>query len=229
MNKQYNNRLKDIFRKLAFNKKKSIVGSAKSNLFFGDYDLNSVLNYRGKNAETKIYNEFKKIFKFVESNDNIWITDLKVGEDETGMPLRWNKNNLTKNNNNGYSFQEALQQKSTIKIDATVLLDGKFVEITDNYFFCFDEYCTFDDITKDDMMEDLKGKYMEYLDKRAYIKSLKRLKSILQLDRNNNKKELELLNIFFDSKIGYLYTLWSEISVISQLIELKKKVKDDNI
>jgi DUF917 family protein len=65
MNKQYNNRLKDIFRKLAFNKKKSIVGSAKSNLFFGDYDLNSVLNYRGKNAETKIYNEFKKIFNLL--------------------------------------------------------------------------------------------------------------------------------------------------------------------
>ena len=99
MNKQYNNRLQDIFKKLAFNKKKSIVGSAKSNLFFGDYDLNSVLNYRGKNAEIKIYNEFKKIFKFVESNDNIWITDLIVGEDETGMPLRWNKNNLTKNIN----------------------------------------------------------------------------------------------------------------------------------
>ena len=136
--KEYNNRLKDIFRKLAFNKKKSIVGSAKSNLFFGDYDLNYVLNYKGKNAETKIYNEFKKIFKFVESNNQIWITDLKVGEDETGMPLRWNKTNLTKNNNNEYSFQEALQQKSTIKIDVTVLLDGKFMEITDNYFFCFD-------------------------------------------------------------------------------------------
>jgi len=79
MNKQYNNRLQDIFKKLAFNKKKSIVGSAKSNLFFGDYDLNSVLNYRGKNAETKIYNEFKKIFKFVESNDNIWITGCNTG------------------------------------------------------------------------------------------------------------------------------------------------------
>jgi len=48
MNKQYNNQLKDIFKKLAFNNNYKIVGSAKSNLFFGDYDLNSVLNYRGK-------------------------------------------------------------------------------------------------------------------------------------------------------------------------------------
>ena len=39
------------------------------------------------------------------------------------------------NNNNGYTFEEALLQKSTIKMDITIILDGKFMEITDNYFF----------------------------------------------------------------------------------------------
>ena len=78
MNKQYNNRLQDIFKKLAFNKKKSIVGSAKSNLFFGDYDLNYVLNYRGKNAETKIYNEFKKIFNLLNPMITFGLLTLKL-------------------------------------------------------------------------------------------------------------------------------------------------------
>ena len=62
-------------------------------------------------------------------------------------------------------------------------------------------------ITGPDMMEDLKRKYMEYLEKRAYIKSLKRLKSILQLDRNNNKKELELLNNFFNENWLSIYLM----------------------
>ena len=45
---------------------------------------------------------------------------------------------------------------------------------------------------------------------------------------DKNHKELELLNNFFDGKIGFLYEIWSEISVILQLITLKKKI-DNNI
>ena len=36
------------------------------------------------------------------------------------------------------------------------------------------------------------------------------------------------MNYFFDGKIGFLYEIWSEISVILQLITLKKKI-DNNI
>ena len=106
---------------------------------------------------------------------------------------------MKSNINNGYTFQEALQQKSTIKIDVTLLIDDKFIEITDNYFFTINDYKTFE-----------------------------RLKSILQVE-GNNKREIKLLNDFFNSKVGYLYTIWSEISVISQLLELKKKVDEKDI
>jgi hypothetical protein len=78
------------------------------------------------------------------------------------------------------------------------------------------------------MIQNLKEKYIEYLDKKAYLKSLKRLKSMLQIN-GNNKREMKLLNDFFNSKIGYLYTVWSEISVIAQLLELKKKVNEEDI
>ena len=226
--KNYDNRLKELFTKIALNKGYKIVGSARTNLFFGDYDLNSLLNYQGRNAETKIYNEFKKIFKFVKQYDGIWITDFKVGEDETGEALRWNEKNMKNNNNNGYTFQEALQQKSTIKIDITLLLDDKFIEITDNYFFSINDYKTFDNLSKNEMTRNLKEKYIKYLDKNAYLKALKRLKSILQID-GKNKKEVEVLNELFNSKVGYLYTIWSEISVISQLLDLNKKVSNEDL
>ena len=226
--KEYNNNLKELFKRIALNKGYEVVGSSKSNLFFGDYDLNSLLNYSGKNQETKIYNEFKKIFQFVNKYDNIWITDLKVGEDEAGNALRWNEKTMKKNDNQGYTFQEALKQKSTIKIDITILIDDKFVEITDNYFFTINGYETFENLSKSDISTNLKEKYIEYLDKKAYRKALKRLKSMLQIE-GNNKRELKLLNEFFNSKIGYLYTIWSEISVISQLLELKKRVNDVDV
>ena len=134
MNKEFDNRLKLIFKEIALNKGYKVVGSDNSYIFFGDYDLNSLLNYTGKKQETKIYTEFKKIFKFVDTYDSIWITDFKVGEDEAGNALRWNEKNVKSNDNQGYTFQEALNQKSTIKIDITLLIDDKFVEITDNYF-----------------------------------------------------------------------------------------------
>ena len=51
---------------------------------------------------------------------------------------------------------------------------------------------------------------------------MKRLKSLIKLDEKKHK-ELELLNNFFDGKIGYLYETWSEISVILQLITLKRR------
>ena len=52
---------------------------------------------------------------------------------------------MKKNNNNGYTFEEALLQKSTIKMDITIILDGRFMEIT-GVFFTINKYKTFDDL-----------------------------------------------------------------------------------
>ena len=37
------------------------------------------------------------------------------------------------------------------------------------------------------------------------------------------------MNELFNSKVGYLYTIWSEISVISQLLDLNKKVSNKDL
>jgi len=58
--KNFNNNIKSIFELLSLNNNYKVIGSSSSNLFFGDYDLNSLLNYKGKNPETTIYKNFKK-------------------------------------------------------------------------------------------------------------------------------------------------------------------------
>ena len=221
--KNFNNNIKSIFELLSFNNNYKVIGSSSSNLFFGDYDLNSLLNYKGKNPETTIYKNFKKIFDFVGKNTELYITDFKLGEDSSGEPLRWTIKEMKKNNNKGYTFEEALLQKSTIKMDITIILDGRFMEITDNYFFTINKYKTFDDLSREERINSLKDKYLEYVNKNAFLKALKRLKSLIKLDEKKHK-ELELLNNFFDGKNGFLYEIWSEISVILQLITLKNKI-----
>jgi hypothetical protein len=85
--KKYDNNIKKVFELLSLNNDYSIIGSAKNNLFFSDYDMNSLLNYKGKNIETKLYNEFLNIFKVVGKNDELCITDFKLGEDAKGEAL----------------------------------------------------------------------------------------------------------------------------------------------
>ena len=225
--KKYDNNIKKVFELLSLNNDYRIIGSAKNNLFFSDYDMNSLLNYKGKNIETKLYKEFLNIFKVVEKNDELWITDFKLGENEKGEALRWTFEKMKKNNNNGYTFQEALKQKSTIKMDITIYINGTFREISDNYFLKINNYKTFEELTKEEQITNLQEKYREYIDMKAYFKGLKRLRSIVYLSGKN--KELKLLDDFLDNQNGYLYEVWSEISVIYQLLELKKKVDMNDV
>jgi hypothetical protein len=76
--KIFNNNIKSIFELLSFNNSYKGIGSSSSNLFFGDYDLNSLLNHKGKNSETTIYKNFKNIFDYVAKNTELYITDFKL-------------------------------------------------------------------------------------------------------------------------------------------------------
>ena len=87
-------------------------------------------------------------------------------------------------------------------MDITIILDGRFIEITDNYFFTINEYKTFDDLWREEQINSLRDKYLEYVNKNAFLKALKRLKSSINLNLKKHK-ELELLNNFFDEKMDF--------------------------
>jgi hypothetical protein len=62
---------------------------------------------------------------------------------------------MKKNNNKGYTFEEALLKKLTIKMDITIILDLRLIEITDNYFFTITKYKTFDDLSREEQINSL--------------------------------------------------------------------------
>ena len=100
----------------------NIVGSAKikRNIYAADYD----------SFETVIYNHFKSVFQRIKKSENTIITDFKLGEFR-GKALRWDNEAIKRRENNGIIFDDALKQKSIIKMDIVTLLNGRFIERTE--------------------------------------------------------------------------------------------------
>jgi hypothetical protein len=80
-----------------------------------------------------------------------------------------------------------------------IVSDGKFMKITD-FFFLINKYKPFDELSREERINSLKDKYLEYVNKNAFFKALKRLNSLIKLDEKKHK-ELELLNNLIDGKI----------------------------
>ena len=117
---------------MSMESKVNIVGSAKikRNIYAADYDSFEIV--KGKN-ENMIYNHFKSVFEIIQNSENTIITDFKLGENAKGEPLRWTYEEIKRRENNGITFNDALKQKSIIKMDIVTLLNGRFIEITEVY------------------------------------------------------------------------------------------------
>ena len=124
-----NNNIKKIAKLMSLESKVNIVGSAKikRSIYYSDYDSFSTI--KGKN-ENMIYNHFKSVFEIIGSSENTIITDFKMGEFR-GKALRWDYEAIKRRENNGITFEQALKQKSMIKMDVVTLLNGRFIEITE--------------------------------------------------------------------------------------------------
>jgi hypothetical protein len=130
--KQYNNNIKKIVKLMSMESKVNIVGSAKirRNIYYSDYD--SFETVKGMN-ENMIYNHFKSVFDIIRNSENTIITDFKL-EEFRGKALRWDNEAIKRKENNGITFDDALKQKSMIKMDIVTLHhDGRFIEICEVY------------------------------------------------------------------------------------------------
>ena len=56
-----------------------------------------------------------------------------MGENSKGEPLRQDYMAMKRKENNGITFDDAIKQKSIIKMDILTLLNGWFIEITEVY------------------------------------------------------------------------------------------------
>jgi hypothetical protein len=219
MEKQYNKNITKIAKIMSLESKVNIVGSAKvkRSIFYSDYDSFSTI--KGKN-ENMIYNHFKSVFDIIGKSENTIITDFKMGENAKGDPLRWTYEEIKRRENNGITFEDALKQKSMIKMDVVTLLNGRFIEITEVYNIYIDGSSNAD-YTKENVRHELMHDMQEQIKEGNYMKALKRRYSLLNLD-NKNKAEREKLIDYFNSPIGLLNRSKSDLETMLTVIQSKK-------
>jgi len=218
MEKQYNKNITKIAKIMSLESKVNIVGSAKikRSIYYSDYDSFSTI--KGKN-ENMIYNHFKSVFEIIKNSETTIISDFKMGEFR-GKPLRWTYEEIKKRENNGVTFDDAIKQKSMIKMDVVTLLNGRFIEITEVYNIFIDGESNFD-YSKENVRKELTDDMLKQIQDGNYMKALKRKYSLLNLD-NKNKAVREKLIDYFNSPIGLLNRCKSDLETMLTVIQSPK-------
>jgi hypothetical protein len=227
---KYPKEIEDVFNILTINGKYQIIGSGSLEKieYNSDYDLQEFINDKSsENVLDKIYNYFKKKFIYCKKNPNYFITDFKCGIGEDGEALRWEYKDIIKGIKNNITFQEALMQKSTIKIDMIVLIEGIATEFSENYYFKIGSTTNY---YNEDIELGIEKSLNEYLYMKNYWKVLKRLFSLMLRNKTKNKTKLIKLIDFFNSDVGLMNKCKNEFDILLILLEQKfKKVNIDDI
>jgi len=242
---EFKQKIKDVFNLLTIEGKYKIIGSSalKNILYNSDYDLSEMNDFKNVSSGiNKIIQRFKDIFKKVSQDKNLFITDFKCGIDSNDEPLRWNEADIRK----GYKFlkdgheqpfENALMDKdNTIKIDIVALIDGSFIDFSENLYFKFgqgkDTVSNYneEDITKEKVLQSIADDYYEQLKEGKALKALKRKFAYYKL--LGNEKEsllLELLINYFNGDIGIINKAHADLDTLILLIDtnlLKVKIED---
>lgn len=228
--KNYPDDIVNVFNTLTISGKYQIIGSASLEKikYSSDYDLQEFINKKGNNILDNIYNHFKQKFIECKKNKNYFITDFKCGIDNEGEPIRWSYNDMMVGKAGDLTFQEALIQKSTVKLDLIVLIDGIFTEFSENYYFKLNKKTTY--YNDDNIGTSIKKSLNEYIYMGNYWKALKRLFSLLINDKSKNKAELTKLIDFFNSNVGLINKCKNELDILLAVIDQKfRKPKIDDI
>jgi hypothetical protein len=224
----YNQNLINTFNKISIGRKYKIIGSSilKHTKYFNDYDLNNYFKGNSTNILNKITNHFKTLFKESYKNLNTWITDFKMGidpnynKDEDEYKLRWSKSDIIQGfkilrDGTKKYFKECILDKTMMKLDYILLLNGIFVEISENYEISIDGKTNI--VTKNNLKEELQNE----VDKYKFInkfKSLKREFSLLKLEGKNQKK-IKRYEDIFNSDLGYMNNIINNLNTLLLMIE----------
>lgn len=231
---------------MSISRKINLVGSAslKSILYYHDFDLNEIFNDKIKKKKEEHYpihilKLYRKKYHEAYENPNTYITDFKCGLDPNGEALHWKKEDIY----NGYiinslkqkvQFVDAIFQKGIMKIDVIEILEddllGEFSDVVlikigdKRNFFPFENSNEF---VLNNLLKDYDSyQYVEH----NYYKSLKRIFSFyLNKSKIKHKKTLVLLLDFFNSNIGKLNKVKTNLITIQMLINNNFKKPNINI
>jgi len=201
-----NNNL-NIHRFTVSHKYKLIGSNEKRGLLYtNDYDI------LDKNERPiALANHLKKIdFK------GIYFMDFKAGIDPLAddKKLRWTENELHAGfkivNGEKKILEQALQEKMMVKLDLIIPIADRFAEVNIIYRFHKKE-------SKQEIIESLQEDIKKYSSINS-MKALKRLYSILLLEKKN-KKKISQLEIFFNSQAGLLNKVCNDLELLKLLTE----------
>jgi len=227
-------KLKEIFNIISLTSKYKVIGSSslKNIRYNSDFDLADFYNNKQVNIK-RIVRYFQSIYKKLNSNNSYsYITDFKCGLNSDDTPLKWTKKEVLNNkklliSGDFITLDEAIQQKSVIKIDVISYINNRFIEISENYYIKLNGKSNYDEseLTDSIILKSLKQDELNEVKDDNYNKALKRKFSYLFL-KNKNDPKLKQLEQFFNSDIGILNKTRSDLDVLILLLE---KVKDINI
>lgn len=210
--KKYHKNINKIGKIMAIVESKNrIVGSAsiKSNIYYSDYDFFEKVK---EVSEKDIYQHFRDIFIQVSNKENMIVSDLKCGVRPDGEPIRWNQQQMLRNDNNGLTFEECIKHKGIIKVDIIYLLNGRFIELTNVYQIVIDGESNMD-YSVEQIVEEITNEYKQKIKEGNYFKSLKKLYSVMKITNPSDLRLVKLLN-YFNSPIGLLYRCKSDLETL---------------
>jgi hypothetical protein len=240
----YMNPLVETFDSLSISTKYKILGSASlsSTLYINDYDLHDFFKSNSSSAFHRITQHFKDLFQKTYDSSNKWITDFKCGfddsypEDDDRYKLRWSREDIKKGykilgNGRRKTFQECILDKTTMKIDYVLLLNGQFIEISDIYDIRIKGQSN--SSKKKNIEQELKYEINKYKSEGNLFKALKREFSLLRLI-SKNQKRMDKLTQLFNSEAGYTNKIINELKLIKIMCDqtfraVKKKDIEMNL
>lgn len=226
-------KLKEVFNIISLTRKYKVIGSSnlKNIRYNSDFDLADFYN-NSKPTIKKVVKYFQFIYKTLDSKSSYsYITDFKAGLNSDGEPLKWTKEEVKKNkkvliDGSFITLDEAIQQKSTIKIDVVSYINDTFIEISENYYIKMGNISNFEDSEIDEkkIIQSVKESEKEEVKDNNYNKALKRNFSWRYAKNKNDKKLIKLVD-FFNSDVGILNKARSDLDVLILLLEKNIPVK----
>jgi hypothetical protein len=127
-------------------------------------------------------------------------------------------------------MEDAMMDKTTMKIDLIVQVGNQYCEISENYYIKVGNNSNYTKMpTKKELETDLEED-IQYYSKIDSFKSLKRLFSLLQVEgAKKNKAKLDKLVAFFNGQVGYLNKIKNELGILEVLLEQPRKPKWEDV
>jgi hypothetical protein len=226
---EYEKGLRQIFNLLTIRGDYQVIGSgAIEEIKYGsDYDLQEFVKEGDYQKSTNhLLDMFRKKFAMAEADRDVFILDFKVGVDDNGDPIRWDKKSIKagfkKVDGRKVTFQEALLMKSTIKMDITALVDGVFIEFSDNYYLTLRDFNTFTAVAKshEDILYSLQHEALTKYNHGDYWKASKRIFAYMKSKGGFIPQIKQLVN-FFNTDTGRLSKNRSELDIIALVVDNK--------